>query len=112
MTAEMYNRILKAHAGRRNELISVLKQTKTPSWGGGCTCGPWFFRRLTDKITLALWEKPILDAPTLVSCLSAYHGKPKSECKLEKSCRISAESMTEYFASVLDAIEKHDAGTE
>ena len=112
MTAEMYNHLLQAHADRRKELISVLKQTKTPSWGGGCHCGPWFFRRLADKINLALWEKPILDGPRLVSCLESYHGKPASECKLGTSCRISADSLTAHFANILDAIEKHDAVTE
>lgn len=108
MTAEMYNRLLKSHATRREALISVLNRNKgLPSpYEGKCNCGPWFFTRLFKNIILAIWERPILDRQRLDLCLSKVEGMPKSGCTPGTPCRVSAQGTSAYFASILDAIEK------
>ena len=110
MTAEMYNRLLRSHAARREELLSILDRDKgVPCpYEGKCTCGSWFYTRLFKNIRLAVWERPILDKQRLDLCLSRVEGRPKSACGLGPSCRVSVQVISAYFAGILDAIEELD----
>ena len=102
MTAETYNRLLRSHATRRGELITVVKNAKPQRTGNGCNCGPWLYTRLVMTISLAIWERPFLDRQRLDSCLSEV--EPKSECNCGSSCRVSAEATSVYFTGILDKI--------
>lgn len=105
MTAETYNRLLRAHATRRGGLISVVNQVEGPSYGGArCTCSAWFYTRLSMTIILGIWEVPILDRPRLDLCLSKVEGG--SGCKNGSDCRVSARSTSAYFTNILEKIEK------
>jgi len=102
MTAETYNHLLRSHATRRGELITVVKNAKAQRTGNGCTCGPWLYTRLVMTISLAIWERPFLDRQRLDSCLSEV--EPKSECSCGSSCRVSPQSTSAYFTGILDKI--------
>ena len=75
MTVETYNRLLKAHAARRDELISAVNRAKTPPSNPAiCSCGNRFYMRLSNSIGFAIWAKPFLDRQRFDSYLpdSAY----------------------------------------
>lgn len=108
MSAKMYNRLLRSHAARRENIrISVLDKYKgmASPYEGKCVCGPWFYTRLLKNIHLAIWEKPFLDRPRLNSCLSKVESIPKSECGPGTPCRISGQVVSAYFTRILDAID-------
>jgi len=109
MTTETYNRLLASHVARRGELISALNRVLFPPWNrDGCTCGyrDWFYTRLFKDITLTIWETPFLDRRRLDSCLSRFTNIPESVCGLESSCRMSPQTISGYFADILDEVWK------
>ena len=109
MTAEMYNRLLRSHATRREELTTALHQTNCPrSEAGRCACGPRFYAALYRDIRLAIWEKPVLDRRILDSCLSHIRAIPNSECRLGASCRVSPQTISAFLTEVLDRVEELD----
>lgn len=109
MTTEMYNRLLRSHATRRQQLITALNQTKSPpSVAGKCSCGPRLYAVLYRGIRLLIWEKPVLDRRRLDSCLDHIKAMPKSECRLGTSCRVSPQAISAFLARVLDKIEELD----
>jgi hypothetical protein len=105
MTAEMYNRLLKSHAARREQLLSVVYQTLHPKCEGKAVCGPRFYAILRKQICLAIWEKPFLDRQRLDSYFPSSKGL-KSVCGLGFSCRLSARVISSYFTRILDGVEK------
>jgi hypothetical protein len=108
MAAETYNRLLRSHATRREELVSILnREMGIPSWNE-CSCGPWFYTRLSKNIKLAVWERPVLDKERLNLSLSKVEGIPESKCGLGSSCRISPREVSAFFAGILNAIERLD----
>jgi len=109
MTTETYNRLLASHVVRRTELVSALNRVYFPQWNhDGCTCGyrDWFYTRLFKEISLAIWETPFLDRRGLDSCLPRLTKVPESVCGLESSCRVSPQTISGYFASILDEVGK------
>ena len=109
MTAEAYNRLLSSHVARRAELISALNRVFFPSWNHHrCSCGyhDWFYPRLFKDITLAIWETPFLDRRRLDLCLSRFTNLPESTCELKSSCRVSTQTISGYFANILDEVGK------
>lgn len=101
MTAETYNRLLIAHAARRDALISALDRVDPPSKIGTCTCDTGFYTKLSKDIHRAIWKTPVLDKRRLDSCLSDFKDMPRSRCGLGKSCRMSSQAISAYFASIL-----------
>ena len=110
MSTETYNRLLASHVARRVELISALNRVFFPPWDhDGCSCGyrDWFYARLFKDISLVIWEAPpFLDRWRLDSCLSRLTNVPESVCGLESSCRVSSQTISRYFTSILDEIGK------
>ena len=107
MTAEAYNSLLASHAARRAELISVLDRVKPPSVNSGwCACGSGFYTGLRRDITLALWESPFLDQQRLDSCSSNPVLLPKSMCGLVRPCRVSAQTISNHLAKILEEVGK------
>ena len=109
MATGTYNRLLASHVARRAELISTLNRVFFPPCSrDGCSCGyrDWFYARLFKDISLAIWETPFLDRRRLDSCLSRFTNVPESACGLESSCRVSPQTISAYFASILDEIGK------
>ena len=105
MTTETYNRLLRSHAARREELTTVVNKTKCPACKGKCVCGIGFYTNLRKEISLAIWERPFLNRRRLDSCLPSSKG-PKPACELGLSCRLSARVVSSYFNSVLDGVER------
>jgi len=105
MTAETYNRLLIAHSTRRAALVSAVNRAKGPSYfPNGCSCGGWFYKRLANNISLAIWERPFLDRQRFDSCLSGSMIK-ESKCGTA-SCRVSGQAISKYFTNILDEIGK------
>jgi len=105
MTAETYNRLLKAHSACWATLVSAVDRAKAPSYyPNGCSCGSWFYRRLDNNISLAIWERPFLDRQGFDSCL------PKSTITESKcgtgSCRMSEQAIPKYFTDILNEMGK------
>ena len=105
MTTETYNRLLRSHAARREELTAVVNETKCPAREGKCVCGIGFYTNLKKEISLAIWERPFLNRRRLDSCLPSSKG-PKSACELGLSCRLSARVVSSYFNRILDGVER------
>ena len=107
MTGEMHNRLLKAHADRRAELMSIVHRVvlQPQDWSGGrCACGDWLDMRLQNTINLAIWEKPFLDRGTLDLCLRKCTLSSESRCGLGSGCRLSEESISKHFTKILDEV--------
>ena len=106
MTAEAYNSLLMSHATRRSGLISALGQARIPPLGvNACHCSNWFYYRLRQKITIAIWESPFLDKSRLDSCLNST-GADKSTCGLGSSCRVSTQAISKYLTDILNEVGK------
>ena len=104
MTTETYNRLLTAHATRRDVLVSLINRAKVPPHEG-CSCGSWFYTRLGCNITLAIWERPFLDRRRLDSCLPESTST-ESRCGSGSGCRASEQVISGYFTNILDEIGK------
>ena len=104
MTIETYNRLLRSHAARRDQLAHVVERTEYPKQQG-CFCGANFYKSLTKKITFAIWKTPVLDRQRLDSFLSHFDD-PKSTCGSGSSCMVSARAVSSYFTSILNGIGK------
>jgi len=102
MTGETYNRLLAAHATRRDALISAANRAVAPAYPGKCSCGLGFYTRLGRDIRLAVWEKPFLDRQRLDSCLP----DSKSVCKSKSACRVSEQVISRYFTDILGEVQK------
>jgi hypothetical protein len=109
MTTEMYNRLLRSHASRREGLITAYDKARSPPIGfAQCSCGPRLYEELYREMRLAIWEKPVLDRRSLDWCLSHIKAMPKSKCRLGTYCRVSTQTIYAFFARVLDGIEELD----
>ena len=107
MTAETYNSLLVSHAARRAMLMYALKQAKFPSLAQNmCDCSNWFYTRIHKDIALAIWKSPFLDRQRLDSCLSDFGNMPKSMCGLGSSCRVSPQTISKHFTSILEEVAK------
>ena len=70
MTTVSYNRLLRSHATRREELRSAIKKAAGGClpFGKDCDCGRGFYTSLMKNIRLAISERPALDRERLDLC--------------------------------------------